>query len=317
MNEKEFPFVTAGIPAYNNAAHIAETIKGCLSQTYPALKIIIADDRSTDDTAAIARSFTSDQRVQYTQNEKNLGRVANYRHLLYNLAGSGWYINLDGDDYFTDPLFVSHAMELISRTAPDEIVIYQGNHDMEKLKKVLPGYTQLNEQEILLDGKDFFLHTPQIRRNTHCATLYNRTKALPVNFYSFNCLFADFHSLSRLALTGKVILSSRQVAVWRQHENNESKSLNEQKLQNELASLDEVAAFAANYISEKETSVWQRQMKEYFRMVFIYHNSTYAPGWSTIRFIIRHWEFDWLYPRYIVKNLLLMTASLFKRPNRK
>ena len=100
----------------------------------------------------------ADPRIVFSQNPKNLGRVANYRHLLYDVASSAWYINLDGDDYFTDPLFVNHAMKLIHATDPAEIVFYQGNHDIRKLKRVLPRYTELNEQEILVEGKDFFTY---------------------------------------------------------------------------------------------------------------------------------------------------------------
>jgi hypothetical protein len=144
--------------------------------------------------------------------------------------------------------------------------------------------------------------------------LYNRTKALPLNFYSADgCLYADFHSLSRLALTGKVILSSKKVAAWRQHSGNASKTLNQGSLQKELDSLDDIALFANNYFSAKQINSWVLQMREYYRMTFIYQNSTYAPGWSTIHFILRHWRFGWLYPRYVIKNLLLMAGNLFKR----
>ena len=183
---------------------------------------------------------------------------------------------------------------------------------MEKLKKALPRFTVLNKEEILVEGKDYFLHFPRIRKNTHCATLYNRTKALPLNFYSFDCLFADFHSLSRLALTGKVILSSRPVAVWRQHAGNESKSLNEEKLKNELASLNDVALFAKKYLTAAETDRWLQQMTAYYRMVFIYHNSTYNPGWKTIGFIFRHWRFNGLHLRYLIKNFWLMLSGKAK-----
>jgi hypothetical protein len=208
-----------------------------------------------------------------------------------------------------------HGMQMIKANGHNEIAFYQGNHNIDKLKKALTRFTMLNDEEILMDGKEYFIHFPQIQKNTHCATLYNRTKALPLNFYSVDCLYADFHSLSRLALTGKVILSSKKVAVWRQHSSNSSKTLNEINLQKELDSLEDVAVFASGLLSAKEVNKWLLQMKEYYRMTFIYQNSTYAPGWSTIRFILKHWRFDWLYPRYIIKNLLLMGKNLFKKEN--
>jgi hypothetical protein len=229
------------------------------------------------------------------------------------IAQATWYINLDGDDYFTDPQFILHGMQMIEDNGGNEIAFYQGNHNIDKLKKALPDYTVLNEEEILVDGKEYFIHFPAIKKNTHCATLFNRSKALPLSFYSVDCLYADFHSLSRLALIGKVILSSRKVAVWRQHGNNATRTLTEINLQKELASLDDVATFAHNYISANEISTWLLRMKEYYRMTYIYQKSTSAPGWSTIGFILRHWRFNWLYPRYIIKNFLLMAGSLFKR----
>jgi len=306
MDQDTNRMVTVGIPTYNQELYIRETIEGCLQQTYPHLHILIADDCSTDATASIIRSYTDDKLVEYKLNEKNLGRVGNYRRLLYNYASSPWYVNLDGDDHFTDPDFIAHAMELIGHYPADEIAFYQGNHDLEKIKKILPRFEMLNDEEIIAEGKDYFLNFPRIRKFTHCATVYNRIKALETGFYNFDCLFSDFQSVSRLSLTGKVILSSRKVAVWRQHGRNESRSLNEQNFQKELASLDAIAQFAANRLEKEQVKKWLRQMKDYYRMVFIYHNSTHAPGWKTVRFIFRHWRFSWLYPRYVIKNLLLM-----------
>lgn len=297
--------VTIGIPTYNQESYIRQTIEGCLAQTYQSLRIIVADDRSTDATAEIIQSYP-DKRIEYKLNDNNLGRVGNYRRLLYAYADSPWYVNLDGDDYFTDPDFITHAMELIGRYPADQVAFYQGNHDLARLKKILPRYEMLNDEELITDGKDYFMAFPGIRKFTHCATVYNRMKATEIDFYNFDCLFTDFQSMSRLSLSGKVILSSRKVAVWRQHSANESKSLNEQNFQRELASLEAVAVFAEKYIGKAKAEQWLKEMKEYYRIVFIYHNSTYSPGWKTIRFIVKHWRFSGMYPRYVIKNLLLM-----------
>jgi biofilm PGA synthesis N-glycosyltransferase PgaC len=49
--------VTAIIPAYNEAASIAATIRSLQAQTYPIAEIIVIDDCSTDNTAGIARDL--------------------------------------------------------------------------------------------------------------------------------------------------------------------------------------------------------------------------------------------------------------------
>src|SRR5262245_58014683 len=49
--------ITVIVPAYNEAASIADTIKSIQNQTLPPDEIIIVDDCSTDGTGDLARSF--------------------------------------------------------------------------------------------------------------------------------------------------------------------------------------------------------------------------------------------------------------------
>ncbi len=64
------PLVSICIPARNEAAIIAETIRAWLSQTYPNFELILLDDHSTDDTAKIARlAAQNDPRVRIIMGE--------------------------------------------------------------------------------------------------------------------------------------------------------------------------------------------------------------------------------------------------------
>ena len=49
------PAVTVIVPAYNEAATLGETLESLRAQTWPPAEIIVVDDGSTDDTAAVAR----------------------------------------------------------------------------------------------------------------------------------------------------------------------------------------------------------------------------------------------------------------------
>ena len=53
----ESPLVSVCIPAYNNADTILETIQSVLTQTYQNLELIVVDDRSTDDTYQVVKTF--------------------------------------------------------------------------------------------------------------------------------------------------------------------------------------------------------------------------------------------------------------------
>ena len=63
------PLVSIVIPARNEARVIERTIRALLVQDYSALEVIVVDDRSTDDTAAIARSI-ADPRLMVIDGEE-------------------------------------------------------------------------------------------------------------------------------------------------------------------------------------------------------------------------------------------------------
>ncbi|MEA2761799.1 MAG: hypothetical protein QOD47_1083 [Gemmatimonadaceae bacterium] len=59
------PLVSVIVPARNEAHNIARCVRSILSTTYPNLELIVVDDSSTDETAAIAREATAgDQRTR-------------------------------------------------------------------------------------------------------------------------------------------------------------------------------------------------------------------------------------------------------------
>lgn len=105
MNE---PLITVVILSYNNAKYIGRCIESVLSQDVPDLELIVLDDASTDDSAAVITRYLADPRVQYVRNEKNLGMVPNsdkaYR------SGSGKYFSiLPSDDFF----YPGHLKDLV------------------------------------------------------------------------------------------------------------------------------------------------------------------------------------------------------------
>ncbi len=64
------PPVTVVIPAFNEEMVIARTIESVLESDYPDFRIIVVDDGSTDDTAAIVENrFGSDHRIQMLRQE--------------------------------------------------------------------------------------------------------------------------------------------------------------------------------------------------------------------------------------------------------
>jgi teichuronic acid biosynthesis glycosyltransferase TuaG len=86
------------IPVYNGQAFIAEAIESCLQQTVLPYEIIVVDDGSTDETAAIIRSFDIPV-IKFVQNEKNSGPSFS-RNRGMEMASAEWVLFLDADDIF-------------------------------------------------------------------------------------------------------------------------------------------------------------------------------------------------------------------------
>ena len=300
MNTK----VSIQIPTYNQQAFIKKTVESCLVQDYSNLEINIADDHSTDDTYKIVQPYLKDSRVRYFSNKYNIGRVANYRKALYEYATGEWVINLDGDDYFTDKSFISKAIEVIRNLQDDKIVVYQGNHNVNKIIKVVSTSERINEETILVDGSDYFLNFYKINHFYHCATLYKRSEALKLDFYSFNCLFTDFNSIAKLFIKGKVLLSETKVAVWSIHQGNASSTLEGKNIKNELASIANLANYAARYLPAKPVKKWHRKMKGSFFNTYIDIQTKTSQKRAVLWYMITNFNFDKHQFRQLMKAIL-------------
>ena len=57
-----FPLISVIIPTHNCAAYLPEALNSALSQTYPRIEILVVDDGSTDNTAAIMARY-ADQTI--------------------------------------------------------------------------------------------------------------------------------------------------------------------------------------------------------------------------------------------------------------
>lgn len=97
-DNSESPVVSVIIPAYNTEAYIAQAIASALNQTLQAIEVIVVDDASTDQTAAIAQSI-ADPRVRVYQHAQNLGAAAARNRAIREATGK-WIAVLDSDDWY-------------------------------------------------------------------------------------------------------------------------------------------------------------------------------------------------------------------------
>ena len=107
------PRVSVIIPTYNRAALLREAIDSVLAQTYADFEIIVVDDGSVDDTAAMLATLT-DPRLRYVR-QANAGRSA-ARNQGLALAQGEFICFLDDDDAFLPNKLSDQTADLDRRT---------------------------------------------------------------------------------------------------------------------------------------------------------------------------------------------------------
>ncbi len=80
---ERLPLVSVGLPVYNGAGFLRETVSSLLSQTCADFELIISDNASTDRTEDVCREVAAaDSRVRYFRQPRNMGAPANWNFVV-------------------------------------------------------------------------------------------------------------------------------------------------------------------------------------------------------------------------------------------
>ena len=116
------PLVTVIIPAYNAGKTLDETLGSVRGQTYDNLEILVVDDGSRDDTAAIAeRHASADSRVRLIR-QANAGVAAARNNALHQARGE-WVAPVDADDLW-HPEKIARQVAVMLAASPRVALVY-------------------------------------------------------------------------------------------------------------------------------------------------------------------------------------------------
>ena len=123
------PTLSIGMPVYNGAKWIRESIDYLLNQSFKDFELIIADNASTDETGTICRGIAErDPRVRYHRHSSNIGVFGNYNYV-FELSTAPFFkwascndICLDG--FLEKCLAVLHDRPDVVLAYPKAIVIF-------------------------------------------------------------------------------------------------------------------------------------------------------------------------------------------------
>jgi len=217
--------VTILIPTFNQASMLDRAIKSAMNQDYPNLNVVVMDDASSDETPSVCQKWLTNQHFKYVRHEKNLGRVKNYQIGLNDYANGDWILMLDGDDYLTDPCFISRSLKVIDQYPGKEIGFIQAGHrvthlnGMQSNKDILPN---IEAKFQLFDPGQYIPFVLKTGFFSHLGLLFNRQIAIKIKAYSNDISSSDMDSFLRLSLLTPVIVFKHIAGNWVQHGDNTS-----------------------------------------------------------------------------------------------
>ena len=107
--------VTIGIPVYNVAKYIRQTMDSALAQTFQSIEFLICDDCGTDGSIDIVRQYQQShprgRDIRIVRQPRNMG-IGHARNRMMDEARGRYFYSLDADDIITPD-----AISLLYQTA--------------------------------------------------------------------------------------------------------------------------------------------------------------------------------------------------------
>src|ERR1700754_526821 len=116
--EKSTPLISVCMPAYNAGEYIADTIKSIIDQSYANWELIIVNDGSTDDTAAILNQLTDARIKVFHQENKGQCAAANQA---FQLSKGKLIKFMDADDLLS-PNYIQNQVSAIN--GDDDVIAF-------------------------------------------------------------------------------------------------------------------------------------------------------------------------------------------------
>ena len=213
------PEVSIVINCFNGQEYLREAIESVYAQSFSDWEIVFWDNASTDESAAIARSY--DQRLKYYCSP-TLTTLGCARRAAVNKCTGSWIAFLDTDDVWLPEKL---ATQLHALRGSDHILAYAGISEMNKsgvrIRDNIPAYAAGDIFERLLFQFDINMVTPLVRRNV--------LLSYGINFEESITASEEYNLFMRLAAKGSVLvqpvvlgkyriyggsLTERQIARW-------------------------------------------------------------------------------------------------------
>lgn len=207
------PQVSVVIPAYNQAHFLAHAINSVLAQTYRDYEVIVVDDGSTDDTAAVAQQFGDAIRYIHQTNRGLSGA----RNTAIRNAKADVIALLDSDDLW-EPAFLEVMLKLLKQH-PEAAGAYCG------FQYINAGGEIVGKPSLKMVPPEKFHETVVIEGNwlAPCGVIFRKQLALDIGLFDESLrALEDSDMWIRMSTHRPFVGLSQALVRYRRHGNNMS-----------------------------------------------------------------------------------------------
>ena len=204
------PLVSVVMITYNHEKYIKQSLDAILSQqTNFDFEVVVGEDKSTDSTLEICKSYGDKINLIYSDN--NVGMIPNYIRTIR--AAKGKYIAVcEGDDYWIDPLKLQKQVDFLE-TNPEYVICWTDY-------KVLRNDSEFSNNDFGYTGDviDIDYNNLFSPYSTYTLTSMYRKDAFDLDLYETLEHRKDNTQYVLLLKKGKGAFLNFQSAVYRIHE---------------------------------------------------------------------------------------------------
>ena len=245
------------VPVFNHGPFLEQCLRSIFDQTLSPKKLLVIDDGSSDDSAAVAERvlkdcpFDSELIVR-----ENRGLCATLNQGL-SLSSGEYFAYIGSDDYWL-PNFIEERVKLMNRRK-DAVIGYGHAFYIDENDKILLDSTDhTNDWAEFVDGdpRDMLLKVIV----PISSTVFYRRSALEDVSWNEGSRLEDFEMYLHLMEKGAFAFDPQTLSVWRDHSYNTSKDLS--------AMMGEVFSAQDRHMDRfgrTPDEVWEARLKTKFR----------------------------------------------------
>jgi glycosyltransferase involved in cell wall biosynthesis len=229
------PLVSVGVPVYNGAKYILETLNSINRQTYENMEIHIVDDCSTDDSYNLCKEWVRQSHFPVTVQKNNTNLGVNKTCNIILKKAEGEYLQVFGQDDIMLPGKIEHDINMFKKQGQEVALVYSKMKLIDNEGKFLEqeyddriGFDGVVKQDVFLElTKNNFIPAPAVIMKTDVVR--------EIGGYDETLLFDDWDMWLRLAKDYKLLFVDVANVYYRIHAGSmmANKNVTQQQLRND------------------------------------------------------------------------------------